>query len=54
MKVSGVRLAHRFPEAKPPGVRGFPPAGDIVCHNTPLYKARADGAFFVCLASQTG
>jgi hypothetical protein len=32
----------------------FPVAGDIVCHNTPLYKARAGRRFSDRLASQTG
>jgi len=35
-------------------VHRFQPADDIVCHNPPLYKARADGPFFVRLARTDG
>jgi hypothetical protein len=32
----------------------FPPLDDIVCHLTPLYKARADGDFPTALHVQMG
>src|SRR6202789_3461899 len=37
-----------------PAVHRFQSADDIVCHNMPLYKARADGPFFVRLARTDG
>ena len=44
--VSGVRPAHRVPAGETPKLQCFRRPGDIVCHMTPLYKARADRLFF--------
>src|SRR5258706_8418305 len=44
----GVLVAHRFRQVNR-AVYGFRFAGDIVCHMTPLYKARADRLFSAAL-----
>src|ERR1700694_2701304 len=49
----GACVAHRFLRGNPRGAQ-FGGRADIVCHMTPLYKARADRPFSARLARENG